>query len=318
MAKALKLSDYTNVGAHRATNLGSSVAFTAYGEPSIDGVISYILDVEDGVLVPRSIGDEDSGYAFAPFLDADGQVLAIKGLTEILETLGGSSRDLDIPNQYAIQALALENGSVLVLSHAQQPRNDGANSGIDSSVTASLSLLTWNDTFDAYDRTAHPLTLPSSLTSSVQTFRYNPGKMVTDGEGQVHWILPTVNATSTNLADYEHLIINGTAPYVHHVGAVTGLRASYHQQQLRLGLDAGGRPSHVLRAQQPVGGPVRTQCLGRRVHNRAPGWHLCDQSAPFCGACHRHCRALDRARDRNFGHRRNAALCASAARGPGR
>ena len=71
--------------------------------------------------------------------------------------------------------------------------------------------------------------------------------MVSDGEGQVHWILPTLN--SSGLVDHEHLIINGTAPYVHHVGAVTGLRASYHTSN-SFGLDwtpAGGlRMSYVL------------------------------------------------------------------------
>ena len=39
MAKALKLRSETSLSAHRATNLGSTVAFTAYGEPSLDGVV---------------------------------------------------------------------------------------------------------------------------------------------------------------------------------------------------------------------------------------------------------------------------------------
>ena len=71
--------------------------------------------------------------------------------------------------------------------------------------------------------------------------------MVSDGEGQVHWILP--RSTRAVWSIYEHLIINGTAPYVHHVGAVTGLRASYHTSN-SFGLDwtpAGGlRLSYVL------------------------------------------------------------------------
>jgi len=249
MAKALKLSTASNFGAHRATNLGSSVAFTAYGGPSSGGVISYLLDVEDGALVPRSIGDEDSGYAFAPFLDADGQVMVIKGSSESLETLDGFTRDLDIPNVYPVQGLRLENGSLLVLSHDFTPHNDGSNSGTDTFVRASLSVVTWNHTFDAYDSTALPLTLPSSLTSSVITLRGTPGKMVADGEGQVHWILPTVNSTTSALVDHEHLIINGTAPYVHHVGAVTGIKSAYHATN-SFGLDwtpAGGlRMSYVL------------------------------------------------------------------------
>ena len=176
MAKALKLRSETSLSGHRATNLGSTVAFTAYGEPSADGVISYLLDFEDGALVPRSIGDENSGYAFAPFLDADGEVLVIKGSAETLEALDGSTRDLDIPNSLPIQALRLENGSLLVLSHAQQPRSDGLYQNTDYSVTASLSVVTWNHTFDAYDTTALPLTLPSSLTSSVNTFRMPPAR----------------------------------------------------------------------------------------------------------------------------------------------
>ncbi|DAC08231.1 MAG TPA: hypothetical protein D7I09_08290, partial [Candidatus Poseidoniales archaeon] len=47
----------------------------------------------------------------------------------------------------------------------------------------------------------------------------------------------------------EHLIINGTAPYVHHVGAVTGIKSAYHASN-SFGLDwtpAGGlRMSYVL------------------------------------------------------------------------
>ena len=247
MAKALKLRSETSLSGHRATNLGSTVAFTAYGEPSLDGVTSYLLDYEDGALVPRYIGDENSGYVLAPFLDADGEVLVIKYSSESLQTLDGISRDTDIPGNYPIQALRLENGSLLVLSNQYAPREEGSSNYYTNQVYASLSLLTWNHTFDAYDRNAVPLTLPSSLTSSVNTFRHAPGKMVSDGEGQVHWILPTLN--SSGLVDYEHLIINGTAPYVHHVGAVTGLRASYHTSN-SFGLDwtpAGGlRMSYVL------------------------------------------------------------------------
>ena len=315
MAKALKLRSETSLSAHRATNLGSTVAFTAYGEPSLDGVTSYLLDYEDGALVPRSIGDENSDYVLAPFLDAGGEVLVIKYSSESLQTLDGISRDTEIPGNYPIQALGLENGSLLVLSNQYTPREEGSTSYYTNQVYASLSLLTWNHTFDAYDRNAVPLTLPSSLTSSVTTFRHAPGKMVSDGEGQVHWILPTLN--SSGLVDHEHLIINGTAPYVHHVGAVTGLRASYHTSN-SFGLDwtpAGG--PHVLRAQQPLGGRVRTQRLGHRVHDLASRPDLCElQFAHKRWARHRHRRPLDGARDRRFGDRRNAALCASDARGP--
>ncbi len=249
MAGAIKLSTYSNVGGHRASNLGSSVAFTAYGEPSNDGVISYILDVEDGTIVPRFIGDEDSGYALAPFLDADGEVLVIKGENDYLETLDGSSRDLYVPSNYPIQALMLENGSLLILSHTGTPKSEGTNSYTTSSSRASLSLLKWNHTFEAYDVTAVPLTLPSSLTSGVTHLSYASGKLVADGEGQVHWILPTVNSTNSGLIDHEHLIINGTAPYVHHVGAVTGRRGTYHNTN-SFGLDwtpeGGVRLSYVL------------------------------------------------------------------------
>ena len=179
MAKALKLRSETSLSGHRATNLGSTVAFTAYGEPSLDGVTSYLFDYEDGALVPRYIGDENSGYVLAPFLDADGEVLVIKYSSESLQTLDGNSRDTDIPGNYPIQALRLENGSVLVLSNQYAPREEGSSSYYQSQVLASLSLLTWNHTFDAYDTTALPLTLPSSLTSSVNAFRHAPRQ---DGE----------------------------------------------------------------------------------------------------------------------------------------
>ncbi|MGB0284821.1 MAG: putative Ig domain-containing protein, partial [Candidatus Poseidoniaceae archaeon] len=248
MAKALELSWYTDVSGHRASNLGSSVAFTAFGEPSSDGAISYILDVEDGTLVPRSIGDEDSGYALAPFLDADGEILVIKGSNTVLETLDGFSRDLTVPGNYPIQALMLENGSLLILAYSYNAKTEGTTSATGT-FAASLSLLSWNHTFDAYETTAQGLPLPNSLTSGVNTLRGASGKMVADGEGQVHWIIPTVNSTNSGLIDHEHLIINGTAPYVHHVGAVTGDRLSNHNSN-SFGLDwtpAGGlRMSYVL------------------------------------------------------------------------
>ena len=55
----------------------------------------------------------------------------------------------------------------MVLSNQYAPREEGSSSYYTNQVYASLSLLTWNHTFDAYDRNAVPLTLPSSLVSNV-------------------------------------------------------------------------------------------------------------------------------------------------------
>ena len=278
---------------------------------------SYLLDYEDGALVPRSIGDENGDYVLAPFLDAGGEVLVIKYSSESLQTLDGISRDTEIPGNYPIQALRLENGSLLVLSNQYTPREEGSTSYYTNQVYASLSLLTWNHTFDAYDRNAVPLTLPSSLTSSVTTFRHAPGKMVSDGE---------VRCMDPSDAQLERFGRSRTPHHQRHRALRAPCRCGDgpqgelpHQQQLRLGLDAGGRPSHVLRAQQPLGGRVRTQRLGHRVHDLASRPDLCElQFAHKRWARHRHRRPLDGARDRRFGDRRNAALCASAARGSGR
>ncbi len=232
---------------HRADDLGTFAVLTEWqgNTKPVTRVLTY--DGED--LDPTEyLPDSNTNvYASAPFLSADGGEVQMLHRSSIV-SLDGTAQEIESLSN-AHQALRLQDGDLLVLA---DPNNGYyAGSSIEYTFNKKLIRLNWNESFDAY-YTSDEYNLPTTLTSGANTFNAVPGKMVMDGEGNVHWVVPTTNGTAV---DYDHVVINATSPFVHHVGAVTGIDLGSYSSN-SFGLDwsaAGGVRLSYMMSNQSIG-----------------------------------------------------------------
>ena len=250
MAAAFALSAHSTSAheGHRADDLGTFAVLTEWqgNTKPITRVLTY--DGED--LDPTEYLPDSNTivYASAPFLSADGGEVQMLHRSSIV-SLDGTAQEIESVSSYPYQALRLQDGDMLVLVDPSSAWNAGANA--ESSFNKKLIRLNWNESFDAY-YTSDEYNLPTTLTSGANTFNAAPGKMVMDGEGNVHWVVPTTNGSAV---DYDHVVINGTSPFVHHVGAVTGLDFGTYSSN-SFGLDwsaAGGVRLSYMMSNQSIG-----------------------------------------------------------------
>ncbi len=183
------------------------------------------------------------GQIMAPFMTSTGEV-NWRG-SNFLQDGNAHQRSVTNTGDYPVQVLRLPNGDLLLLESNDHPATQGFGT-LKSIFDVQVSLQRWNETFDDFDIDATPYTLPTSLTSRT-SYSNAPGKMVMDGQGNVHWVVPTA---SNSLIVYEHVVINETSPFVHNVGSVTGGYAHSYPTPNSFGLDwtpAGGvRLSYML------------------------------------------------------------------------
>ena len=247
MAAAFALPAHSTSGhvGHRADDLGTFAVLTEWqgNAKPVTRVLTY--DGED--LDPTEyLPDSNTNvYASAPFLSADGGEVQMLHRSSIV-SLDGTAQEIESFSN-AHQALRLQDGDLLVLADP----NNGYYAGSSSEYAFNKKLirLNWNESFDAY-YTLDEYNLPTTLTSGANTFNAVPGKMVMDGEGNVHWVVPTTNGTAV---DYDHVVINATSPFVHHVGAVTGIDlGSYSSNSFGLGLVRCWGRAFVVHDEQPI------------------------------------------------------------------
>jgi alpha-tubulin suppressor-like RCC1 family protein/predicted flap endonuclease-1-like 5' DNA nuclease len=250
MAAAFALSAHSASAheGHRADDLGTFAVLTEWqgNTKPITRVLTY--DGED--LDPTEYLPDSNTivYASAPFLSADGGEVQMLHRSSIV-SLDGTAQEIESVSSYPYQALRMQDGDMLVLVDPSSAWSAGANA--ESSFDKKLIRLNWNESFDAY-YTSDEYNLPTTLTSGANTFNAAPGKMVMDGEGNVHWVVPTTNGSAV---DYDHVVINGTSPFVHHVGAVTGLDFGTYSSN-SFGLDwsaAGGVRLSYMMSNQSIG-----------------------------------------------------------------